>query len=529
MLEPKVRELVDISQSKAARASKADMMLERARWAGEVFQHYNRDLTLKIADAVARQAYEKAGFYAEWAVRETGFGVVAHKKIKNEMTSVSFVDAYRGLNFTSPRILEEKKIIEIPRPAGVIFGLIPSTNPIATVNFKILLSLLTRNAIILSPHPAARECCIDAVHSLAAAAEKAGAPEAAIQIVEDPTISLIEEFMGSPKLGVILATGGTAMVRAAYSSSSPAIGVGPGNAPVFVDESANLRKAATRIVDSKSFDNSVLCTSESVLLAQDDIKSRLSQELTRAGAYLCKPEEVAVLRRYLFHERGFNVEALGRDASWIGFQTGIRMPANARILVAPIDAIGVEEPLSREKLCPVLAYYSAKSRAQAIAQSRAVLRLAGAGHSAAIHAQDEATILAFSQAVEAYRVVVNAPTSQGASGFATNLAPTFTVGTGFFGRSSVGENIGPEHLLHWTRIAYNTEVSEPMGNYAGLSLSQDGPLPEAPADGVPGASHIKNHEVNGGGSEGTGMQIDDALRDELRRLVVEELRVVLDK
>ena len=266
MLKPEVRELVDISQSQAARASRADMMLERARWAAEVFHRYDRELTLKIADAVARMAHEKAGFYADWAVRETGFGVAEHKKIKNEMTSIPFVDGYRERDFVSPRILEKKKIIEIPRPAGVVFGLIPSTNPIATVNFKTLLALLTRNAIILSPHPAARECCIDAARTLAAAAEEAGAPEAAIQIVEEPTIPLIEEFMGSPKVGVILATGGTAMVRAAYSSSSPAIGVGPGNAPVFVDESADIRKAASRIVDSKSFDNSVLCTSESVLL-----------------------------------------------------------------------------------------------------------------------------------------------------------------------------------------------------------------------------------------------------------------------
>ncbi|MCY4038475.1 MAG: aldehyde dehydrogenase family protein [Hyphomicrobiales bacterium] len=518
MLKPEVRELVDISQSQAARASRADMMLERARWAAEVFHRYDRELTLKIADAVARVAHEKAGFYADWAVRETGFGVAEHKKIKNEMTSIPFVDGYRERDFVSPRILEKKKIIEIPRPAGVVFGLIPSTNPIATVNFKTLLALLTRNAIILSPHPAARECCIDAARTLAAAAEEAGAPEAAIQIVEEPTIPLIEEFMGSPKLGVILATGGTAMVRAAYSSSSPAIGVGPGNAPVFVDESADIRKAASRIVDSKSFDNSVLCTSESVLLTTDAVEPKLSRELSRAGAYICKPEEVVALRRYLFHERGFNVEAVGRDASWICSQIGIRAPAKTRILVAPIDAIGVEEPLSREKLCPVLAYYTAAGRAQAISQSRAVLRLAGAGHSAAIHARDEATILAFSETVEAYRVVVNAPTSQGAAGFATHLAPTFTVGTGFFGRSSIGENINPEHLLHWTRIAYNADADEPMGNYAGLSLSQEGPLPEAPADGVPGSTRVENTS-----------EIDDELRNELRRLIVEELRAALRK
>jgi len=236
----------------------------------------------------------------------------------------------------------------------------------------------------------------------------------------------------------LLATGGTAMVRAAYSSSNPAIGVGPGNAPVFVDSSADIALAANQIVTSKSFDNSVLCTSESNLITLTDVDKPLRKSLKNEGAYICNNNEVVQIRNYLFHPNGFNVEALGRDAVWIARECGIRVPKKTRILVTPINSIGIEEPLAREKLCPVLSFYVANSPKQAIAQSRATLRATGAGHSAVIHSQNERMILDFASRVECYRVVVNASCSLGASGFNTNLAPSFTIGTGFYGRSSLG-------------------------------------------------------------------------------------------
>ena len=522
-MEPVIRKLIDISDTDAARASQADLVLEHARWASQVFQRYDITRTRRIVDAVAAHAHSRAGHYAERAVSETGFGVVAHKKLKNELTSLALAEYYRDQDFVSPRVREDLKMVELPRPAGVVFALSPSTNPIATVNFKTLLALMTRNAMVISPHPAARECSVDAVRELAEVAEKAGAPEGVLQVVERPSIPLIEQFMHSQKTDVILATGGTAMVRSAYSSSNPAIGVGPGNAPVFVDSSAELAKAARRIVDSKSFDNSSLCTNESVLITLAETDRELKRELERAGAFVCDDEQRDALRRYLFHERGFNVEALGRDATWIAAEAGIRVPPKTRVLVAPIAQLGVEEPLSREKLCPVLAYLVASSRQQAIAQARALLRLSGAGHSAAIHARDEATILEYAAAVEAYRVVVNAPSSQGAAGIGTHLAPTFTIGTGYYGRSSIGENIGPQHLVHWARIAYNEDPAERMGNFSDLHLRHEGPLPEAPADGVPGSAPARHPA----GAAAAGL--DDDLRAELRRMIAEELRAALKK
>ena len=520
-MDPAISDLVDISQTPAAMQAHAGLVLERARWASQVFQRYDRERTQAIAYAVAEAAHAKAGEYGDWAVRETGFGVAKHKKLKNEMSSVPLVEHYEAWDFVNPRYDEATGIVEIPKPAGVVFALAPSTNPIATVYFKVLSALMTRNAIVISPHPAAREVSIDAAHTLAKAAEAVGAPEAIIQVLEEVNLPLIDEFMKSPKTDVILATGGTPMVRAAYSSANPAIGVGPGNAPVFVHSSADLSAAAAHIVDSKSFDNSILCTNESVLITLDDIADSLKRALSKAGAHICSEAEIDLLRGYLFHERGFNVEALGRDAAWIAEQAGFKASSRTKILVAPIDVIGVGENLSREKLCPVLGFYSARSIEQALMQSRALLRYAGAGHSAAIHCTDTQVIMDYAAAVEVYRVVVNAPCSQGAAGFATNLAPTFTIGTGFFGRSSVGENIGPQHLVNWTRIAWHKDLPKELRLGA---LKHSGPLPKAPADGVPGQSRPQP-------AVRTPETMDTAnrnqLREQIRQIIAEELRNVL--
>ena len=524
-MDPQVRELVDIGHTTVAMRARAEMILDRARWASQIFQRYDRETTLRIADAAARAAHEKAGEYAEWAVRETGFGVAEHKRIKNEMSSLALVDHYRDWNFVDPDRDGRTGVVRIPRPAGVIFALVPSTNPIATVYFKVLCALMTRNAVVISPHPAARACCVDATKTLAEAALDAGAPDGAVQVIEEVSLPLVEEFMKSDRTDVILATGGVPMVRAAYSSSNPAIGVGPGNAPVYVDASADLKSAAAHIVDSKAFDNSVLCTNESVLVTVEGVAADLGRELSRAGAHLCSEAETEALRRYLFHDRGFNVEALGRDAAWIARQAGFRASPRTRVLVAPIRLIGSGEVLSREKLCPVLGLFVARGHDQALRQARALLRYAGAGHSAAIHSTDTQSIMEFSAAVEAYRVVVNAPCSQGAAGFGTSLGPTFTVGTGFFGRSSIGENIGPQHLVNWTRVAWRDD-DPGVGEGPGIGrLKHPGPLPRAPSDGVPGEGRVEPIPAPAPGSD---EPLDrDALREQIRKIVAAELRDLL--
>lgn len=491
-----------------AALEQARMMLDKARWAATRLQKLDRATILRIADAAARAGHAKAQHYADWAVRETGMGVAAHKKMKNEACSTGLVDLYRSEDFVAPRIHADRKIVELPRPAGVIFALVPVTNPVATVFFKSLLALMTRNAIILSPHPQARECCADAVRTLAEAARAAGAPDGAIQVIAEPTIPLIENLMADSRIDLIVATGGPAVVKAAYRSGNPAIGVGPGNAPVVVDDTADIRLAARRIVASKAFDNSILCTNESTVLAFGSIAEKLLEALKSERAYICKPDECEKLRNLLFTGTGFNTAMIGKDAEVIARAAGFNAPG-ARILVTPVDLVQPEERLVREKLLPVLAFARVATIDQAISAARSMMRTAGQGHSAAIHSRNEANIMAFAAAVPALRVAVNAGCSLGASGFETNLGPSMTIGTGFAGGSSLGENLTPHAFLHYTRIAYNKDASESFGNFAGLD-----PLTLKRA--APGQA--LSLAVNNG---------DQELRAELRKIILEELKAVL--
>ena len=283
-----------------------------------------------------------------------------------------------------------------------------------------ILALLTRNAVVLSPHPMARECCADAARTLGRAAVEAGAPDGVVQVVDDPSIPLIDALMTDPRTGVILATGGVPVVRAAYSSGNPAIGVGPGNVPVLVDATADLAKAAERLVASKSFDNSVLCTNESVLIVEDSVADRFARELSRQGAHVCTPDERDRVRELLFPDGRYNVGTLGRDATWIAKEAGIRVSPRTRILVAPFELAVDEEPLAHEKLCPVLGMVRVPTAARGIRTAVGVLRIGGAGHSAAVHSSNPATVLAFATAVQVLRVAVNVGSSTGSAGFDTH-------------------------------------------------------------------------------------------------------------
>ena len=491
-----------------AQFERAKLMLDRARWAASRMQKLDRVAIRRICEAVGNAGHAKAQHYAEWAVRETGMGVIEHKRIKNEACSRALVELYAGEDFISPRIDAARKIVELPRPAGVVFALIPVTNPVATVFFKTLLALMTRNAIILSPHPQARACSADAARLLAEAARAAGAPDGAIQVIDEPNIPLLEKLMADERVDLIIATGGPSVVKAAYRSGNPALGVGPGNAPVVVDDTADLRLAAKRIVASKSFDNSILCTNESTVLAFASIADRLLEAMKAEKAHICTAEETAKLRNLLFTETGFNIAMIGKDASVIAREAGFNAPG-AKILVTPVDLVQPEEKLVREKLCPVLAFARVQTIDQAISSARSMMRKSGKGHSAAIHSKSEANILAFAAAVPALRIAVNTGCSLGASGYETNLGPSMTIGTGFAGGSSIGENLTPHHLLHYARIAYNKDASETFGNFAGLD-----PL-NLPKRSAPVASLAVDNSN------------DSELRRELRRIILEELKAVM--
>ena len=481
----------------------ARLKVERSRWGAVKFQKLDAAATRRIVQAVADAAHAKAQFYAEWAVRETGMGVVDHKRQKNEACSRGLVAMYGDEDFVAPRIDAARKIVALPRPAGVIFALIPVTNPVATVFFKTLMALMTRNAIILSPHPGARQVCTDAARMMAEVAKAAGAPDGIIQVIDEPTIPLIEKLIADERIDLVIATGGPAVVKAAYRSGNPAFGVGPGNAPVLVDDSADIKLAAGRIVASKSFDNSILCTSESTVLAFEGIADALLAALKAAGAHICSPDEVTSLRKLLFGAEGFNPAVIGKDASHIARAAGFAAPG-AKILLTPVDLVQPEEMLVREKLCPVLAFARVGGIDQAIACARSMMRTAGRGHSAAIHSRREAHIMAFAAALPALRLAVNTGCSLGAAGFETNLGPSMTIGTGFAGGSSLSENLTPHHLVQYAKIAYNKQADEMFGDFSGLD-----PL------NLPRAQPVAPQAID-----------LDELRRELRKIILEELNAV---
>jgi acetaldehyde dehydrogenase / alcohol dehydrogenase len=507
---------------------RAQAMLQRAQWAALAFSTYDKNSVDRIVHAAAQAGAARAREYAEWAVRETGFGVAEHKVLKNLASSTGLAEAYAGHDYVTPRIDPVAKIVEIPRPAGVVLALTPSTNPVATVFVKALLALMTRSAVVVSPHPLARECSADAARALAAAAVAAGAPDGIIQVVDEPSVPLINALMADERTSVIVATGGTAVVRAAYSSGNPAIGVGPGNVPVLVDATADLGRAAQRIADSKSFDNSILCTSESVLIVTEAAAGTLLRNLKRAGCHLLVPADRDKLRDLMFPGGHFDTRFVGKDATWIAEQAGIRVPGTTRVLLAPFRLVVPEEPLAHEKLCPVLGVVTVPGEQPGIDAARAVLRIGGRGHSAAIHSTNPATIMAYGAALDVLRVAVNAGSSLGSAGIETGLAPSMTIGTGFFGRSSVGENLQPKHLVQWTRLAYNSDPAEAFGDFAGLDPwpVPAGSVPPYPlASNLAGQSPSRTPVPAPGAAAVPGAELD-ALRAEIRRVVLAELRAL---
>jgi acetaldehyde dehydrogenase/alcohol dehydrogenase len=523
-----VTETLEVGVPEAAGVPRARQMLERARWAARTFATYDRASVQRIVDAVGRAAEDQAEHYAEWAVRETGFGIVEHKALKNRLCSRGIVDAYRDDDFVTPRTDAEHKIVEIPRPAGVVLALTPSTNPVSTVYFKVLLALMTRNAVVLSPHPFAKECCADAARMLGAAAVEAGAPDGVVQVVDEPSIPLIDALMTDPRTDVILATGGVPVVRAAYASSNPAIGVGPGNVPVLVDATADLRRAADKLISSKAFDNSVLCTNESVVVVEEAVADRFVREMQRVGGHLLSPEDRDRVRDTVFPGGRFDVSLVGKDAVTIAAKAGVTVPGRTRVLLAPFELAVPEEPLAHEKLCPVLGLVRVPSAHRGIRTAVALLRIGGAGHSAVVHSTEPATVRAYSAAVQVLRVTVNEGGSTGSAGFDTHLAPSMTIGTGFVGRSSLGENLEPRHLVNHTRIAYSTDPSEVLPSYEGLVPWQEPPAQVPPypvaSNLAPGGlTPVPSLPSAAGASTG---EVGE-LREELRRLILEELETII--
>ncbi|MGE0806944.1 MAG: aldehyde dehydrogenase family protein [Burkholderiaceae bacterium] len=429
-------------------------LIRRARFAAQAFAQLSPQKARQIAEAVCAACVEQAEHYARWAAEETRIGNVKDKVFKNLLASRDFMAYHRDSVLGGIRQDREHHMLLVGEPAGVVLGLVPSTSPIATMYFKVLSCLLTRNAVILSPHPLANACSKDAARYLAQAAQRAGAPADVIQIQELVTLEATHALMRDEGVNVILATGGAPMVRAAYSSGNPALGVGPGNVPVYVDASAELQLAAHETIAAKDFDHGSPCSSPSVMFVHRSVAAELRRVMQAAGAHFCSADEQRKLEEKAFPHGHLNPLIVGRPASWIAAEAGLGSVRDARILVGALEKIDASSPMAREKLSPILGFKVVDDVEHAIRDARAMLAIAGAGHTSGVFASDAETAALWGAALNVNRTIVNRGTSMGVVGDGTFMPPTFTVGTGFAGRSSVGENVGPEHLINWKRIAF---------------------------------------------------------------------------
>lgn len=436
-------------------------LVARATPAAKAFARMDAAQAWGIAQAVCTACEERAEHYARWAVEETGIGRVEDKYFKNLLASRDLLAFYRDKSLGGVQVDQANKMLLVARPAGVVVGLVASTSPIATLYFKVLSCLMTRNAIILSPHPLAIECSIDAAEYLRDAAERAGAPKDAIQIQRTPTLQATRAMMGDPGVNLILATGGGPMVRAAYSSGNPALGVGAGNVPVYVDSSADVALAVSETLAAKCFDYGSPCSSPSAVFVHAAVAERFDALMQRSGAFYCNPDEQRQLEAFAFPNGHLNPKIVGRSAAWIAQQAGLRGAANASVLVGTIAEVSAKAAMAHEKLSPILGLRHVQDREQAIRDASAMLAISGAGHTSGIFSRDIETITLWGCALDVNRTVVNKGVAMGVIGDGTHLAPTFTIGTGFAGRSSIGENVGPEHLINWKRIAFPIDEAAP--------------------------------------------------------------------
>lgn len=456
------------------------------------------DICRAIAGACAAQSER----LAKLAVEETGFGVWQDKVLKNQLGSAITWESVRDM--TAVGIIREdrdKGLMEIGVPVGIVAALIPSTNPTSTVMYKTIISVKAGNSIVISPHPNAKKCILETVEIIKRAAREAGAPEGMVGCIRLTTMEATNELLKNRSIGVILATGGEAMVRAAYSSGNPAIGVGPGNGPAFIERTADIPLAVKRIFDSKTFDNGTICASEQSVVTERCIEEAVVQELERQGGYFMTPEQSEQVGGFMLRANGtMNPRIVGKSAQAIADMAGIRIPAGTRVLLSRQTEVGKKNPYSREKLCPILAFYVEPGWEQACDRCIAILQNEGAGHTMTIHSKNQEVIREFALKKPVSRLLVNTPGALGGVGATTNLAPALTLGCGSVGGSSTSDNITPMNLINIRRVAWGVRELEELrdGNAPAAGAGPNGRA--AGYGGASGGSWADQHGSASGGS-----------------------------
>ena len=474
------KDLTSVAEARAlARAAKQAQLL-----LAELSQEQIDAIVTAMAEAVTPHAEA----LARLAVEETGFGVVDDKIQKNLFGSRQVYEFIRPMRTVGViNRLEDRKVVEIAEPFGVVAAIVPSTNPTSTAIYKVLIALKARCPIIISPHPSATRCITRTVELMAEAAARAGAPAGSIGWMNTVTLEGTQELMKAREVAVILATGGMGLVRAAYSAGKPAYGVGPGNAPCYIERSADLAKAARDIMTGKTFDNGLLCSSPNSVVVDDEIAEEARRQFQALGAYFMTEAENDTLAKILVTaQRLPNPTLVGKPAALIAEKAGLQVPEGTKVLIAPLKGVGRDYPLSIEKLCPVLSWYVVSDWRQGCERCIEILRYGGMGHTMAIHSENQEIILQFGLKKPAFRICVNTPTTHGSIGLTTGLDPAMTLGCGGWGGNITSDNISPRHLLNIKRLAYEVRPAAPSATMAAGARTalRPSPLPKAPAPPV---------------------------------------------
>ncbi|MBI4477997.1 MAG: aldehyde dehydrogenase family protein [Acidobacteria bacterium] len=472
-----------------ASITEARQLARRAKQAQAILAECSQEQIDAFTDALAAAAAAHAEPVARLAVEETGYGVVADKIQKNLFSAqrvYQFIKPMRTVGIVNR--IESTKVIEIAEPFGVVAAVVPSTNPTSTAIYKILISIKARCAIVLSPHPAAVKCITRTAEVMADAGHKAGLPDGAISWMTTVTLEGTQELMKHRDIAVILATGGMGLVRAAYSAGKPAYGVGPGNAPAYVERTADLKKAVHDVVTGKTFDNGVLCSAENAVVVDEAIAEDVRRAFIADGGHFLSPDEIEKVGKALVTpQRLPNPALVGKAATFIASKAGITVPAETRVLLAPLAGVGRDYPLSIEKLCPVLAFYVVKDWREGCERCKQILRYGGMGHTMSIHSRDDRIILEFGLKKPAFRICVNTPTTHGSIGLTTGLEPAMTLGCGGYGGNITSDNISPRHLLNIKRLAYEVRPAVRRGEQprAEVDWRSGGPEPGRGATEAP--------------------------------------------
>jgi len=441
-------------------------LVQKAKRAQLEFRAYDQQRVDRIVKGMADAGFEAAERLARMAHEETGFGKPEDKKKKNEFATRRVWESIKDLRSVGViREDREKHIIEIAEPMGVVAALIPSTNPTSTVMFKAIISVKGRNGIVASPHPRAARCTGEAMQVISQAAEAAGAPQGLMSCLTHPTIEATSELMKHKLVSLILATGSNPMVRSAYSSGKPAYGVGSGNVPAYIEKSANLKKAVADIVSGKIFDLGVLCSTEASVIVDAAVKNVVIDEFKRRNCYFVEGEEKEKLSRLMFDQRGaINPNMVGKPATYIAKNAGFNVPSETQVLIAELQDVGKQTPLSREKLSPVLSFYTVDNWREGCERCIELLEFGGIGHTMVIHSMDEDIIMKFAFEKPAFRILVNTQAALGAVGYTNELLPSMTLGPGTFGGSIISENVSAKHMFNVKRLAFETRpINPPSG------------------------------------------------------------------